>query len=100
LVISKALFPLFPLSSSIAKLQGAVTVVAGTSRSKERLKTAKELGADYTINVQEEDLGKFVSDITKGRGVDIVLECSGAAKAVDDALKVIKKQGQYTQIGL
>jgi L-iditol 2-dehydrogenase len=84
----------------IAKLQGAVTVVAGTSSSKEGLKIAKELGADYTIDVQEEELEKFISDITKGKGVDIVLECSGVAKAADDALKVIKKQGQYTLLEL
>lgn len=84
----------------IAKLQGAVVIVAGTSRSKERLKLAKELGADYTINSQEEDLGKAISEITKGKGVDVVLECSGSPRAADDALKVIKKQGQYTQIGI
>jgi L-iditol 2-dehydrogenase len=84
----------------LAKLQGAVTIVAGTSRSRERLKFAKELGADYTIDVQEEDLEKFISSLTKGKGVDVVLECSGSAKAADNALKVIRKQGQFTQIGL
>lgn len=84
----------------IAKAQGAVTVVAGTSRGKDRLALAKELGADYTIDVQKESLEKFISEITKGKGVDVVLECSGTVKAVDDALNVIRKQGQYTQIGL
>lgn len=84
----------------VAKAQGATVVVSGTSIDKERLEMAKKLGADYTINVQEEDLQKFIWELTKGRGVDVVLECSGVARAADDALKVIKKQGQFTQIGL
>lgn len=87
-------------AAQIAKTQGATIIVAGTTVDKDRLLKAKELGADYTINVQEEDLQKFISDITKGKGVDVVLECSGVGRAADDALKVIKKQGQYTQIGL
>jgi L-iditol 2-dehydrogenase len=46
------------------------------------------------------DLKEYVNKLTKGIGVDVVLECSGSAKSVEDALDVIKKQGQYTQIGL
>ncbi|MDK2799254.1 MAG: L-iditol 2-dehydrogenase [Clostridiales bacterium] len=84
----------------VAKAQGATVVVSGTSVDKERLEMAKKLGADYTINVMEEDLQKFIFELTKGRGVDVVFECSGVARAADDALKVIKKQGQFTQIGL
>ncbi len=84
----------------VAKSQGATVIVSGTNVDKDRLAMAKELGADYTINVQEEDLQKFIGSLTKGRGVDVVLECSGVARAADDAIKVIKKQGQFTQIGL
>lgn len=84
----------------VAKAQGATVIVSGTSIDIERLKMARELGADYTIDVMEEDLEKFIGELTKGRGVDIVFECSGVARAADDALKVIKKQGQFTQIGL
>lgn len=87
-------------AAQIAKTQGATIVVAGTSVDQDRLAKAKELGADYTINVQEENLESFVSELTNGKGVDVVLECSGVAIAADNALKVIKKQGQYTQIGL
>jgi L-iditol 2-dehydrogenase len=84
----------------VAKAQGATVIVSGTSIDNERLKMAKTLGADYTINVMEEDLQEFINKITNGKGVDVVLECSGAGRAADDAIKVIKKQGSFTQIGL
>ncbi|MGE4282088.1 MAG: zinc-binding dehydrogenase [Clostridia bacterium] len=84
----------------VAKAQGATVIVSGTNVDTERLNMAKQLGADYTINVQQQDLQEFIYKLTNGRGVDVVLECSGVARAADDALKVIKKQGQYTQIGL
>ena len=83
-----------------AKVQGATVIVSGTSVDGERLKKAKQLGADYIVDVTQEDLETFIEQFTKGRGVDVVLECSGVAKAADNALKVIKKQGQFTQIGL
>lgn len=41
-----------------------------------------------------------IASLTGAHGVDIVLECSGIGRAADDALKVIRKQGQLTQIGL
>lgn len=87
-------------TTQVAKSQGATVIVSGTSVDGERLKMAKDLGADYTINVMEQNLEEFINIVTKGKGVDVVLECSGVARAADDALKVIKKQGQFTQIGL
>jgi len=87
-------------SMQVAKAQGAVVIVSGTSIDKERLAVAEQLGADYTVDIQKEDLHKLVNDVTNGRGVDVVLECSGVGKAVDDAFNLIAKQGQFTQIGL
>lgn len=84
----------------VAKAQGATAIVSGTDIDMERLEMAKTLGADYTINVMKSDLKKTIDQITKGAGVDVVLECSGSQKAANDALDVIKKQGYYTQIGL
>jgi len=41
-----------------------------------------------------------VEEITGGVGVDVVLECSGSEKALQDALLSVRKRGQLTQIGL
>ena len=60
----------------IAKLFNA-KVVATTS-SKERMKIAKKIGADFTINYKEnEHWWKNVLEVTNNKGVDIVVEVGG-----------------------
>jgi len=84
----------------VAKAQGATVVVSGTNIDKERLAMAKRLGADRTVAVASEDIFAVISELTGGRGADVLLECSGAPKAVDSGLLLTRKAGQYTQIGL
>ncbi len=88
------------MAAQVAKAHGATVIVSGTNVDEERLKLALELGADYAINVQKENLQEFVMSKTKGYGVDVVLECSGSAFGVDAGLNAIKKLGYFTQIGL
>ena len=83
-----------------AKAQGAKTVVSGVSADENRLSVARELGADYIVNVEKEDILERVSSLTDDRGADVVLECSGNEKAVDTGFLAIRKRGQYTQLGL
>ena len=52
------------------------------------------------MDIDQESLLDVVFEITKQRGADVVLECSGNETAVNDALQVIKKRGQLIQIGL
>lgn len=44
---------------------------------------AKEAGADIVINSAEEDPVNLIREITKGKGVDIALECIGMNKTID-----------------
>ncbi len=88
------------MAAQVAKAHGATVIVSGTNVDEERLAMAKELGADYAINIQKESLPDLISKLTKGYGVDVVLECSGAAPGIDAALNLIKKRGYFTQIGL
>jgi NADPH:quinone reductase-like Zn-dependent oxidoreductase len=62
-------------SLQLAKKIGARVMV--TSGSDEKLERAKKLGADYGINHHQADFAKAVSDLTDGRGVDVVLDCVG-----------------------
>ncbi len=73
----------------ICKQAGAsLVIVTGTSRDIKRLDVAKQLGADYVINVDEEDPLARIKDITGGEGVDVVLDCTAGAGTVPVLLGV------------
>ena len=62
-------------SLQVAEKIGARVIV--TSGSDEKLARAKALGAAHGINHRRDDFVKAVSDLTQGRGVDVVLDCVG-----------------------
>lgn len=59
----------------IARLQGARVIASAGSDAK--LKLARELGADETINYTTLDLAEEARRLTGGRGVDVVVEHIG-----------------------
>jgi threonine dehydrogenase-like Zn-dependent dehydrogenase len=80
----------------ICKQAGAsLIIVTGTSKDGARMKVAKELGADYVIDVQKEDPLKRVMEITDGRGVDVALDCTAGAGTVPILLGIeaLKRKG-------
>ncbi len=52
--------------------------VIATAGSEAKLETARELGAHETVDYEESDFAKEVRRITEKRGVDIVVEHTGA----------------------
>lgn len=72
------------LSQTVAcKQAGAsLVIVTGTSRDAGRLQMAKRLGADEVIDVEAEDAFGRVMQLTAGRGVDVVLDCTSGAGAL------------------
>jgi len=54
-------------------------IVTGTARDARRLEVAKALGADVTIDVDSEDPLARVHEVTNGRGVDVVIDCTVGA---------------------
>ncbi len=80
----------------IAKQGGArVFAVAG---SDEKLRKAKELGADFLLNYNTGDMAKEVRRLTDGRGVDIVFEHVGAA-VWQSAIKSLGRNGRLVTCG-
>jgi threonine dehydrogenase-like Zn-dependent dehydrogenase len=57
----------------------ALIIVTGTTRDAARLELAKQLGADHVLDVQAEDALERVMQITEGKGVDVVLDCTAGA---------------------
>ena len=60
----------------------ALIIVTGTSKDKKRLETAKELGADHVIDVNNEDPLARIKQVTGGKGVDVVLDCTAGAGTI------------------
>ncbi|MGN6088908.1 MAG: zinc-dependent alcohol dehydrogenase [Actinomycetales bacterium] len=69
------------LSQVVACKQAGASqiIVTGTTRDKARLELAERLGADATIDVQQEDPRERVAELTGGEGVDVVLDCTAGA---------------------
>ncbi|MDR7417164.1 MAG: alcohol dehydrogenase catalytic domain-containing protein [Armatimonadota bacterium] len=85
-----------------AKMGGAGTViVTGLARDAHKLELAKELGADYVINVEEEDTVQRVREITDGVGADVVLDVTPMAhQPVLDAIECVRHGGRVVLAGL
>ncbi|WP_218844509.1 zinc-dependent alcohol dehydrogenase [Microbacterium pseudoresistens] len=69
------------LAQLVASKQAGASmiIVSGTTRDRERLDLARELGADAVIDVLAEDAREKVMDLTNGRGLDFVLDCTSRA---------------------
>ncbi len=85
-----------------AKLAGATTIVAtGTSADALRLEAARAAGAQHTIDVDEEEMGARVKDITRGTGADAVISCAPTStEAVTQALDAVRFGGTLVLAGL
>jgi threonine dehydrogenase-like Zn-dependent dehydrogenase len=63
-----------------SKQAGAARIiVTGTSKDARRLEVAKAFGADGVIDIEKEDALARVHEMTDGRGVDVVLDCTVGA---------------------
>jgi len=81
----------------IARLAGASLVIV-TSSSEEKRKKAEALGADVVLDYTLVDVGKKVREITKKRGVDVVVDSVGAA-TWRASLNAAAKKGRIVTCG-
>ncbi|MCJ8329256.1 MAG: alcohol dehydrogenase catalytic domain-containing protein [Lentisphaeria bacterium] len=93
--------PIGLFAAMLAKTQGAIVIVAGTSRDKQRLQLAETIGVDLTVNVESDDLPAIIDELSLGAGgVDITVEAAGAAASVKAAYQCTRKGGTIVQLGL
>ncbi len=89
------------LALQVVKASGATVVLLGTDMDEARLKLGQTLGADFVLNVQQEDPADLLAEITpEGLGADVVYECSGAGPAAQQLLSLVRRRGRYVQVGL
>jgi len=84
-----AMYGLTELGGLVA---GESVVVTGTRDN--RLQIGLELGADYVVNAKNEDPVAAVRKLNGGKGVDYVIECSGAPDAVNEAARMVNRGGR------
>ncbi|HLR19001.1 MAG TPA: zinc-binding dehydrogenase [Staphylococcus sp.] len=92
--------PIGLLVAQVVKSKGAEVVITGLDNDKARLDKANELHLDHVVNIQNTDLKAYVNNITDGYGANVVLECSGAVPAAKQGLDLLRKKGQYVQVGI
>jgi 2-desacetyl-2-hydroxyethyl bacteriochlorophyllide A dehydrogenase len=85
--------PIGLLGVAVAKaLGGSPVILTGTREA--RLKKGLELGADHVVNATKEDAVEAVRRLNGGKGVDYVIECSGAPNAVNEAGRMLNRGGK------
>jgi threonine dehydrogenase-like Zn-dependent dehydrogenase len=85
--------PIGLLGVAVAKALGAQPVILTGTRDN-RLKIGLELGADYVVNARQENAVDAVRKLNGGKGVDYVVECSGAPNAVNEAIRMVNRGGK------
>ena len=90
--------PIGLVTLQAARLHGAYPVYV-TDMVDSRLAFARRLGATEVINTAEADPVQAVRELTEGRGVDVALECAGAAPTVAQAIAMVRRGGMVQVVG-
>ena len=85
--------PIGLMGVGVAKALGAQPVILTGTRDR-RLEMGKRLGADAVVNVTKEEAVAAVQRLTGGKGVQYVLECSGAPNALNEAARMVNRGGR------
>lgn len=91
--------PIGLLMLSVLRLKHPARIVV-TDVKPERLALARQLGADVTINVGDQDPGDAVRELTDGYGCDVFIEATGYPDAVMQGLDAVRKLGRMVVFGV
>ena len=101
-VVIMGVGPIALIAAQMARVAGAGKIIlcGCTGDIPYRLQVAKQLNCyDLFIDVLTEDAAAIIARETE-IGADIVVEASGAASAIQTAIKVLKKWGTLCAIGM
>ena len=68
--------------------------------NEDRLKKAKEFGADMVMNPAKEDVVAKIKELTDGYGCDIYIEATGHPSSVQQGLDAIRKMGRFVEFSV
>jgi threonine 3-dehydrogenase len=91
--------PIGIYAQMVAKMSGAEYVI-GVDITQERLELARKMGTDIVLNAKEINVVEEVERISKGSGMDIVVELTGNKTVVNGASKTLRRGGDIVLVGL
>ena len=86
------------LSATVLGVAMGARVIA-VETSPERMKLAQEFGAEAVIDASQEDPVQALKELTHGAGVDLALDCTGAAAARRAAVRCVTTWGTVCYVG-
>jgi L-iditol 2-dehydrogenase len=76
-----------------------VVCVGPATKGRRRLDLARELGAS-TVLTPEDDVADALKRITGRDRADAGIDCSGAAQAINQGLRLLRKDGTFVALGI
>ena len=87
------------MAVQLAKAVTGARIIA-LDLDKEKLKVAKENGADEIVSPNDGDPAKRVMDITDNLGADAIIDFVNASKTVETDMKMLRRRGRAVLVGL
>jgi L-iditol 2-dehydrogenase len=84
--------PMGVLNALVARAAGAGTILLSEPNPLRR-KQAEQFDLDRIIDPEAEDVSKIVSDVTDGRGADVVIVAAPAILPQEQALSLVRRRG-------
>lgn len=91
--------PIGLLVIQAAKAMGAKKIFA-VDLGAEKIRIAKECGADVVIDAQTQDVAEVIGTETNGKMCELVIDCSGAPFAQKKCIEVVKTMGRIVLLGI
>lgn len=87
------------LATLSAKQMGAERIIV-MSRNPARQKLARDFGATDLVAERGEEGAAKILDMTRGLGTDSVLECVGTGESMQQAMRITRKGGYMSFVGV
>lgn len=82
----------------VLRLKGCQRIIAA-DLDENRLRLAKQLGADITVNPVNSDVASVITELTHTQGVDLALDVVGFSQSINTCVASLKKSGHLVLIG-
>lgn len=80
-------------------LAGAERIIA-VDINREKESVARAFGATHFVDSRDGDLVEAIRSLTKGRGVDSAIECTGRPAVIAAAYQAVRPAGRLAMVGL